>query len=462
MATHKMTKSNRQIDVNNAFSKAVEKKSSSHVTWDNDIEQPTNQQSKKTQIRVNVASRKKVVFRDDGTIVETLDNEEQDTSSQELATPCATASTRSRTCAATRGNRGRPRPTMTIARGRGRGHTPGSHYFGAGGQGGCNFRAPAPDGRTHLIQKSVRNAPPQQTVSEQYVPGVSILPVTQQALLNRRMAATNLTMSYVARSRHQLPTDNTSNSQQNWLNIANIPNHTGVREDGTFEGLDGNANSRALVPYDVQPDPIAGQQAIVVAAPRELAVENSANTLAVRRTSYGLRTSASNYARRMIEEDPTREVFFQEDGTMYGPGIDKVDNDKATTAHQGTPQCVGSTVHQDDPQDTRLERGAIANLNRGARNVTMLIATDPLLESTDPQHQPGSMTVHHRAPGPKQGLVDDPQDDGQARGEQVGPQQIPASNSDTGTSMCKARSRFPRFHPTGNPLLLFCRMSLRS
>jgi len=324
---------------------------------------------------------------------------------------------------------------MTVARGRGRGHTPGSHYFGAGGQGGRGFRAPAPDGRTHLIPRSIRNAPPQQTVSEQYVPGVSILPVTQRALLNRRMAETNLTMSYVARSGHQLPTDNASNSQQNWLNIGNIPSPTGVREDGTFEGLDGDANSRAMVPYDVQPDPIVSQQAIVASAPRELAVGNSANTLAMRRTSYGLRTSASNYARRMIEDDPTREVFIREDGTMYGPGIDKADDDKTTTVHQGTPQDVGSTVHQDDPQDARLERGASANLNRGARNVTILVATDTLLKSTDPRHQPGSMTVHHQTPSPKQGLVSGPQDDGQERGEQVDPQHIPASNSDTGTSM---------------------------
>jgi len=43
--------------------------------------------------------------------------------------------------------------------------------------------------------------------------------------------------------------------------------------------------------------------------------------------------------------------------------------------------------------------------------------------------------VHHRAPSPKQGLVDDPQDDGQERGAQVNPQPIPASNSNTGTSM---------------------------
>jgi len=100
-----------------------------------------------------------------------------------------------------------------------------------------------------------------------------------------------------------------------------------------------------MAPYDVQPDPIVSQQAIVAAAPRELAVENSANTVAIRRTSYGLRTSASNYARRMIEEDPTREVFFQEDGTMYGPGVDKIEDDKAKTVHQGTPQDVGNTVH---------------------------------------------------------------------------------------------------------------------
>jgi len=138
MATHKMTKSNRQIDVNNAFSKAVEKKSSSQVTWDNDIEQPTSQRPKKTQLRVNMANRKKVVFRDDGTMVENPDDGEQDTSRQLLPTPRTTISTRSRTNTANRGNRGRSRP-MTVASGRGRGYTPGSNYFGAGGQGGRGF-----------------------------------------------------------------------------------------------------------------------------------------------------------------------------------------------------------------------------------------------------------------------------------------------------------------------------------
>jgi len=163
------------------------------------------------------------------------------------------------------------------------------------------------------------------------------------------MAETNLTTSYVARLHYQLPSNTTS---QSLLNIGSIPVHTGIREDGTFDGLDGDTNSRVMIPYDVQPDPIASQQAIVVAAPRRPTVENSVSTLAVRRTSYGLRTSASNYARSMAEESPTPEVLFQEDGTMYGPGIDEKDEDRAITVRQNAPQDVGSTVHQDDPQDT--------------------------------------------------------------------------------------------------------------
>jgi len=39
---------------------------------------------------------------------------------------------------------------------------------------------------------------------------------------------------------------------------------------------------------------------------------------------------------------------------------------------------------------------------RQGPKVCMLVATDMLLDSTDPQHQPGSMTVHHLAPSPKQ------------------------------------------------------------
>jgi len=453
VATHKMTKSNGQIDVNNAFSKAVEKKSTGHITWDNDIEQPTTQRPKKTQIRVNMASRKKVVFKDDGTIVEFPDNEAQDTSSSQVATtPHTAASAQSRTHAAIRSNGARPRhaTTVQLARGRGRGRTPGSHYFGAGGQcytgghGGRNSQASAPDGRAHLIPRSTRNTPPQQTVSKQYIPGVNT-PLTQQAQLNRRMAETNLTTSYVARSHYQLPTNNTTYSQQNWLNMGSIPDHTGIREDGTFDGLDGDANSRAFVPYDVRPDPIVSQQTIVAATPGGPAIENSTNTLAMRQSSCGLRTSASNFARHTAGESPTPEVLFREGGTMYGPSIDEKDEDKAMIVHQDALQDAGSIIQQDDPQDADLKRGANVDPKRGAiadpktrtsaRKASVLVATDTLLESTDPRHQPGSVTAHHRAPSPKRGLVDNPQDDGQERGAQVDLQPIPASNSDTGTSM---------------------------
>jgi len=237
MATHKTTKSSKQIDVNNAFTKAVGKKSTDHVSWDNDIEQPTSKRYKKPQMRVNMASQKKVVFKDDGAIVEFPD--EQTTSDQVATTPHTAVSTQPGTHAAIRGNGARPRPTMTVARGRGCGRTPGSHYFGAGGQRGRNFQASAPDGRTHLIPRSMCNTPPQQMVSAQYVPGVNI-PSTQQILLSRRMGETNPTTSYVARSRYQLP-------------INSIPGHTGIREDGTFIGLDGNANSHAMVPHRVHP-----------------------------------------------------------------------------------------------------------------------------------------------------------------------------------------------------------------
>jgi len=121
MATHKMTKSNRQVDVNNAFSKAVEKKSTGHVSWDYDIEQPTTERYKKPQIRVNMASRKKVVFKDDGTIVESPDNEEQATSDQAVTTPHIAVSTQPGTHATVRGNSTQPRPTMNNVLGRGRG-----------------------------------------------------------------------------------------------------------------------------------------------------------------------------------------------------------------------------------------------------------------------------------------------------------------------------------------------------
>jgi len=158
------------------------------------------------------------------------------------------------------------------------------------------------------------------------------------------MAETNLATS--------LPTSNTTRSQHNWLVVGNIPAHTGIREDGTFDGLDGNANSHALVPYDARPDPVVSQQLIVATTSRGSAVENSTNTLTVRRASYGLRTSASNFIRHTSGESPTPEIFFREDGTMYGLGIDKKDEDKTMIVHQDTLQDAGNTVPQGDPQDT--------------------------------------------------------------------------------------------------------------
>jgi len=108
------------------------------------------------------------------------------------------------------------------------------------------------------------------------------------------MAETNLTTSCVTRSRYQ-------------LSIDSVPRPTGIREDGTFTGLDGDANLCALVPFGVQPDPIVSQQAIVT-TPSGSTGENNANTLVVHQNSYRLRESASNYARRATES-PTPEVF---------------------------------------------------------------------------------------------------------------------------------------------------------
>jgi len=79
-----------------------------------------------------MASQKKVVFKDDGTIVESPD--EQTTSDQVTTTPHTAVSAQQGTRVDIRSNRARPRPAMTVARERGRGRTPGSHYFGAGGQ----------------------------------------------------------------------------------------------------------------------------------------------------------------------------------------------------------------------------------------------------------------------------------------------------------------------------------------
>ena len=63
-----MMKSDRQIDVNSAFSKAIEKKSANNFSWDNDIEPPANDRYKKPQLQVNVASQNEVTFWEDGAV----------------------------------------------------------------------------------------------------------------------------------------------------------------------------------------------------------------------------------------------------------------------------------------------------------------------------------------------------------------------------------------------------------
>jgi len=130
---------------------------------------------------------------------------------------------------------------------------------------------------------------------------------------------------------------------------------------------------------------------------------------------------------------------------MCGPGVDGKDGDKTMVVHQDAPQDAENTVPQGDPQDADLSDGAIVDPSRGAIDhpitstgapaVSLLVSSDTLLDSTDPRHQPGSVTAHQHASGSMQGPVADPQDDGQNRGAQVDPQPMPATNSNAGASM---------------------------
>jgi len=62
---------------------------------------------------------------------------------------------------------------------------------------------------------------------------------------------------------------------------------------------------------------------------------------------------------------------------------------KAASPHQAPKVPLSTQVaHQ------------VAKCGRGHK-VNIVVATDMLLKSTDPQHQPGSMTVNHLAPSPK-------------------------------------------------------------
>jgi len=245
MDTHKTTKSNKQIDVNSAFCKATEKKSTSRVSWANDVEQPATKWYKKPQLQVNMARRKKVTLQENGTLtgLGSSDEEEQTNPNQtnpntQVSTPCVDANMQPQRHVANHRTGTRPGSTIGAGHGhcRGRGRTPGSHYFGNGGQ---SNRTVAPDGRTHLIPRSVRNPPPQPLATEQCIPGVAVtrysdgshqdgehqsypITSTSQNWLGRQMTVSNHTTSYIARSGRNLPVATDT------LCDRNTPYHVGV------------------------------------------------------------------------------------------------------------------------------------------------------------------------------------------------------------------------------------------
>jgi len=309
MATHKTMKSNRQIDVNSAFPMAIEKKSTSHVSWDNDIEQPTTERYKKPQLQVNMASQKKFTLQENGTLtgLGSSDEEEQTNPNQtdpdtQVSTPHVDTNTQPRTHAANHRTSTRP-GTATCGGcgcGRGRRCTPGSHSFGAGGQ---SYRTIAPDGRAHLIPRSVCNSPPQPLATEQCTPRVTVtrygdgshqdgehqsypITSTSQNWLGRQMTASNRTTSHIAHHGRNLPGAHSGNRPvaTDTLCDCNSPYHMDVREDGTIIGLeedeDTTGNPLAIIPYGTQPDPIVSQQAIISYAGRTIVprtAEDSAN-----------------------------------------------------------------------------------------------------------------------------------------------------------------------------------------
>jgi len=205
----------------------------------------------------------------------------------------------------------------------------------------------------------------------------------------------------------------------------NNPHHTGIREDGTFieDQVDATGNSLDMIPCGAQPDPIVSQQAIVTTHAGPV-TEDSTTALVVHQTPCGLRNLAWTYAGCAVD-NPIRGISFREDGTMYGPGIDEevrgVSKQNCTTKTHGiqgseqqdegrayaSPQIANSQSeaiidHQDDPQDVDLERRASADSERGAID--------------DPQDT--NLL--------KGGLINDPQDVGLGREEQVDPQPTPA------------------------------------
>jgi len=103
--------------------------------------------------------------------------------------------------------------------------------------------------------------------------------------------------------------------------LSGVKDNLCFQDDGTLiDGqTDTTGNPRALVPYGIQPDPIVSQQAIVATGTTS---EDNTRTLVVRQAAYGLSESAITYAERW-RDNLIQEISIQEDGTMYGPGIDE-------------------------------------------------------------------------------------------------------------------------------------------
>jgi len=219
-----------------------------------------------------VARRKKVEVLEDGTLtgLESSDKEEKEPGEQtnprqtitstQATTPPVAAATRSNVYTATRGYNAQRGNTIGggRGRGRGRGHTPGSHYFGAGG-GGQSYWTKAPDGRAHLIPRSARNAPPQSSITQQYIPGVASTRNTQMVVSNRPLS--HLACCYAGGIYLLL--------------LTCYATEMDVRKDGAFAGLEDDeesttGNSRALVPYDVRPDQVVSHYAITPYAGRTI------------------------------------------------------------------------------------------------------------------------------------------------------------------------------------------------
>ena len=436
-ATHKTSKSNQRIDVNSAFSKAIEKKSTSRVSWDNDIEQPTSERYKKPQLQVNVARWKKDEALEDGTLagLESSDEEEkepgeqtnprQTVTSTQVTPPPVAAATRSNVHTATCGYNTRQGNTIGggRGRGRGRGHTLGSHCFGAGG-GGQSYRTEAPDGRTHLIPRSARNTPPQPLVTQQCIAGVTSTRDTQMIVSNRPS-------SYVARYGRNLPV------ATDMLGNRNSSCHRDVREGGTFAGLeddgeDTTGNSHALVSCDARPDQVVSHYAITPYAGRTIVPcqtgdnedrpQGSATSI-VTRTSQSTTDTAPRTR-------TASQVSIRNDGTMAGLELDEEnDNDSkgyrpksraivmTTKGNRSKPQTIAATTTHDaehvlapratqenDPQDVDLERGATS-------------------DSQDPQDDPQDVDLERGATDDSQA---DPLDSDPDREVQVNPQPLPA------------------------------------